>query len=415
MEIFRAALAAADPEKAVARVVSFDGRVLTVARRRYDLSRYDRIRVIGAGKASRAMARALERILGRRIEGGWINVPDGGDAPLGRIKLNAASHPVPDSRGENGARRILEIAREAGPRDLLLCVISGGASALLPLPAGPLRLAQKQELTRALLASGATIHEMNSVRKHLSHIKGGQLAEAASRATTVALILSDVTGDDLATIGSGPTVPDQTTIEDARRILHRYGIAEPAGLHETPKHAFERVQNVIVGSNTLALDAAAREARKLGYKVLLLSSFVEGETREVAKVHAAIAKEILTHGRPIRTPACILSGGETTVTLKGKGKGGRNQEFVLASLLALEGWGPVVTFSAGTDGIDGPTDAAGAIGDSSTVERARKLGLDPARYLDVNDSYHFFQRMEALVKTGPTGTNVMDVRLMLVG
>jgi hydroxypyruvate reductase len=415
LEIFRAALAAADPEEAIYRSVHFDGRVLIAGRHRYDLNRFDRVQIVGAGKASRAMGRALERMLGRRIKGGWINVPDGGGAPLRRIELNAASHPVPDSRGEQGARRILEIAKDSGPRDLLLCVISGGASALLPLPSPPLTLSGKQDLTRRLLAAGATIHEMNTVRKHLSRIKGGHLAQAASRSTMAAFILSDVTGDDLATIGSGPTVPDATTVKDARGILKRYGIAEPPGLHETPKEDFARVQNVIIGSNKLALDAAAKRAKELGYRVLLLSSFMEGETREVAKVHAAIAKEVLTNRRPVRPPACILSGGETTVTLKGQGKGGRNQEFVLAGAIALEGWGPLVLFSGGTDGIDGPTDAAGALADSSTIERARELGLDPVRFLDANDSYTFFERLEALVKTGPTGTNVMDLRMVLIG
>jgi hydroxypyruvate reductase len=414
LEIFRAALRAADPAAAIERTVGFDGRILTAGRRKYDLNRFDRVQILGAGKASRAMAQALERMIGRRIKGGLVNVPDGGDAAVRRVNLNAAGHPMPDARGEAGARKIREIAKEAGPRDLLLCVISGGASALLPLPAPPLTLPAKQRLTRDLLASGATIHEMNTVRKHVSLIKGGQLAQAASRATMITFILSDVTGDDPATIGSGPTVPDPTTVEDARRILKQYGIDEPPGLHETPKVRLGRVRNMIIGSNKLALDAAARQAKELGYHVLLLSSFVEGETREVAKVHAAIAKEVLAHGRPVRRPACILSGGETTVTLRGQGKGGRNQEFVLAGALALEEWGPAVLFSAGTDGIDGPTDAAGALADSSLLGRARSIGLDPLAYLNANDSYTFFERLEALVKIGPTGTNVMDVRMLLL-
>lgn len=416
LEIFRAALVAADPDQAVMRTVKFDGRYLT-AGRRYDLTRFDRIQVIGAGKAGRAMAQALERLLGRRIHGGWVNVPDGA-APLKRLTLHACSHPVPDERGEEGARRILQIAETAGPRDLLLCVISGGASALLPLPSPPLALAEKQEITRRLLASGATIHEMNTVRKHLSGIKGGQLAKAAWPATLISLILSDVPGDDLATIGSGPTVPDPSTVEDALRILNHYGIPGPStALRETPKPgdpALARARSIIIGSNRLALDAAARKARDLGYRPLLLSSFIEGETREVAKVHAAIAKEVLASARPVRRPACILSGGETTVTVRGHGKGGRNQEFVLAAALALEDYGPAVIFSAGTDGIDGPTDAAGAYVDSSTLPRARALHLDPRQYLDNNDSYHFFEQVQALIKTGPTGTNVMDVRMILL-
>jgi hydroxypyruvate reductase len=416
LEIFRAALAAADPDQAVQRAVKFDGRYLT-AGRRYDLNRFDRIQLIGAGKASRAMAQALERLLGRRLHAGFVNVPDGGATPLRRVTLNAASHPVPDERGEDGARRILQIAQDAGPRDLLLCVISGGASALLPLPAAPLTLAEKQEITRRLLASGATIHQMNTVRKHLSQIKGGQLAKAAWPATLVTLILSDVTGDDLSTIGSGPTVPDPSTARNARDVLEHFKIPAPTALHETPKSGdavFRHVKNLVIGSNRLALDEAARKAKELGYRTLLLSSFIEGETREVAKVHAAIAKEVLTHRRPVRMPACILSGGETTVTIRGDGKGGRNQEFVLAAALALQDFGPAVVFSCGTDGIDGPTDAAGAYVDSSTLARARLLDLDPGQYLNNNDSYHFFERLEALIKTGPTGTNVMDVRMILL-
>jgi glycerate 2-kinase len=413
LEIFRAALSAADPDQAVTRHIQFDGRILTADRRRYDLTKFDRVQVIGAGKASRAMAGALERILGRRIQGGWVNVPDGNAAPLRRLTIHASSHPVPDARGEEGARQILKIAQEAGPRDLLLCVISGGASALMPLPAPPMTLAQKQELTRQLLASGATIHEMNCVRKHLSQIKGGQLAQAASPATMIALILSDVTGDDLATIGSGPTVPDPTTSEDARRILERNRLKVPSSVMETPKAPFHRLQNLIIGSNTLALDAAAKKAKQLGYRPLVLSSYVEGETREVAKVHAAIVKEILAHGRPVKSPACILSGGETTVTLRGQGKGGRNQEFVLAAALALEGFGPAVIFSAGTDGIDGPTDAAGAMADPTTLRRARELGLDAWKCLENNDSYNFFKPLGSLIETGPTGTNVMDVRILI--
>ncbi len=418
VQIFRAALHAADPEQAVLRHLSFDGETLAAGRRRYRLSQFDRIQVIGAGKASASMARAVERLLGRRISGGLINVKDG-DAPrLRRIELNESGHPVPDQRGEQGARRIAEIARAAGPRDLLICLISGGASALMPAPSPPITLAEKQETTRQLLACGATIHEINTVRKHMSGIKGGQLARLASPATVIALILSDVIGDDLDVIGSGPTVADSSTVADAQRIIEKYGLRQPPPFEETPKPgdpAFARVQNLIVGSNRQAIDAAAKQSRELGYRTLVLSTFIEGETRDVASVHAAIAREILVAGRPVRPPACILSGGETTVTVRGKGLGGRNQEFVLAAAMVLEAFGPVTIFSAGTDGIDGPTDAAGAVADENTIARACALGLDARQYLANNDSYHFFERMEALVKTGPTGTNVMDVRILLVG
>jgi hydroxypyruvate reductase len=290
---------------------------------------------------------------------------------------------------------------------LLICLISGGASALMPAPAPPITLVEKQETTRRLLASGATIHEINTVRKHISQIKGGQLAKLASPATVLALILSDVIGDDLDVIGSGPTVADRSTTADAMRIFEKYALPR-LPLHETPK-SLERVENLIVGNNRQAIDAAAKEARALGYRTLVLSTCIEGETRDIASMHAAIVKEILANARPVRRPACILSGGETTVTLQGTGLGGRNQEFVLAAAIALEGFGPFTVFSAGTDGIDGPTDAAGAVADHHTIAR----GPGPRSFLAGNDSYHYFERLNALVKTGPTGTNVMDVRILL--
>jgi glycerate 2-kinase len=417
-QIFRAALEAADPEEAVLRHVSFDGKTLVAGHRHYRLSQFDRIHVIGAGKAGSAMARAVERILGRRISSGLINVPEGGQpAHLRRIALHPSGHPSPNSRGVEGARRILEIARAAGPRDLLICVISGGASALMPTPAPPITLGAKQKVTRQLLACGATIHEINTVRKHISLAKGGQLAKLAWPATLIALILSDVVGDDLDVIGSGPTVPDRSTITDAARVFEKYSIHR-LPLHETPKPRgpdFTRVHNLIIGSNCQAIDAAARQARTLGYRTMVLSTFVEGETRDVASVHAAIVREVLANRRPLRTPACVLSGGETTVTVRGKGLGGRNQEFVLAAVMALDGIGPYTIFSASTDGVDGPTDAAGAIADERTLPRARALALDdPRRFLADNNSYRFFEKLEALVKTGPTGTNVMDVRILLI-
>jgi len=416
LQIFRAALAAADPQEAVLRHLKFDGCTLVVGRRKYSLANFDRIQVIGAGKAASAMTRAVERLLGRRISGGWINVKDGHAGPLRRVQQQECGHPVPDARGVEGARRIAEIAANAGPRDLLIAVISGGASALTPAPSS-MTLAEKQELTKALLACGATIHEINTVRKHLSTFKGGQLARQAYPATVIALILSDVIGDDLDVIGSGPTVADRSTVADARAVLEKYGIAQKVKFHETPKPgdaAFARVQNIIVGSNAQAIDAAYAQAKALGYKTMVLSTRIEGETREVAGVHAAIAKEILASGRPLKRPACVLSGGETTVTLRGDGKGGRNQEFVLAAAMALEGSGEVTVLSAGTDGTDGPTDAAGAIADGLTVEKGRALGLEAAQFLARNDSYRYFERIEGLIKTGPTGTNVMDVRVMLV-
>jgi glycerate 2-kinase len=405
LQIFRAALQAADPYQAVLRHLRLRPKA------------YQNIFVIGAGKASAQMARTVERMLGARITAGEINVKDGHGAKLRRIKINECGHPIPDQRGVAGARRIAQIASQAGPDDLVICLISGGASALLPLPAPSITLAQKQKITRSLLACGASIHEINCVRKHISAIKGGQLARLAYPSTLLTLILSDVVGDDLDVIGSGPTVPDSSTIADARAILSKYGIPNTLHLEETPKpddKVFQKTSNVIVGSNALAVDAAAIEADRLGFNTLVLSTTVVGEAREVAHVHAAIARELQVAGRPVKVPACVISGGETTVTIRGKGLGGRNQELALAAAIDIAGLGDIVILSAGTDGTDGPTDAAGAIADGATLARAQALGLDASAYLTNNDSYHFFQATGDLIKTGPTGTNVADIQLILV-
>jgi glycerate 2-kinase len=419
LQIFRAALNAADPQQAVARQLSFDGRTLLAGTASYNLTAFDRIFVVGAGKASAAMAAAVERMLERNISGGVVNVPDGVSTRLKRIHVQAARHPLPDERGQEGARRMGEIAQQAGERDLVICLISGGASALLPAPASPLTLTEKQTLTRQLLNAGATIHELNTVRKHLSVLKGGQLAALAYPARVLALLLSDVIGDDLDVIGSGPTVGDRSTVADAKAVLTKYGIAETSvEFHETPKPGDARlanVQNLIIGSNRLAVDAAAEKARELGYQAIVLSTTISGETREIASMHAEIAKEIVASDRPAPRPACILSGGETTVTVKGAGIGGRNQEFVLAAAIALDGCADVTVLSAGTDGLDGPTDAAGAMADGGTVARGFAKHLDAKQFLANNDSYHFFEPLDGLLKTGPTGTNVMDVRVLLVG
>lgn len=428
LRIFHAALQAAAPDQAVLRHVAVDRGKLVIGGARYRLSDYRNVSVIGAGKASAQMARPIERLLGARITGGEINVKDGHGAKLRRIRINECRHPVPDARGVAGARRIAAIAGEAGPDDLILCLISGGASALLPLPAPPITLAQKQKTTQLLLHSGASIHEMNCVRKHISRIKGGQLARLAYPATLLTLILSDVIGDDLDVIGSGPTVADRSTFADAHAIFQKYGIWDElpgpvrdridSAREETPKpgdQSLAKTRNVIVGSNALAVDAAVEEARRLGFQAQVLSTFVEGEAREVARVHAAIAREIRSSGRPVPAPACVISGGETTVRVHGKGLGGRNQEFALAAAIDIAGLSNVVILSGGTDGTDGPTDAAGAIVDGTTIERARALGLNAAAFLRNNDSYHFFEATDDLIKTGPTGTNVADVQVVLIG
>jgi len=376
------------------------------------------------------MAMAAQRALGGRIAAGWVNVKNGSGRSRrpSRIVLHECGHPVPDERGIAGAERIAEIVHSAGRNDLVLCLISGGASALLPLPAPPITLEEKQETTRLLLASGADIHEINTLRKHISRIKGGELARLAWPARVESLLLSDVIGDDPGVIGSGPTAPDASTFGDALRILDRYRIRKrvPASVRarieqgargeipETLKPGdpiLARVRNTVIGSNRLALAAAARRARELGFRMMVLASEIQGETREVARMHAAIAREICRIGQPLRPPACVISGGETTVTLHGRGLGGRNQEFVLAAAMDIAGLPETVIFSAGTDGTDGPTDAAGAIADGATLSRKPNAG----EYLANNDSYYYFETLGDLVKTGPTHTNVMDVHLILIG
>jgi glycerate 2-kinase len=430
-KIFLHAVRAADPQSILSSRVSLRQNVLCIGNRKYPLSRYQRIWVAGTGKASAAMAGSLEKILGPRISGGLINVKYGHGQRLKKIRIQEAGHPLPDEKGLEGAREMVRMLSRLSEGDLVIFLISGGGSALLPYPKAGITLAEKQATTNLLLSCGATIQEINALRKHLSALKGGGLAKIVYPATLVALILSDVIGDPLDAIASGPTVPDPTTFEDCARILDRFDLWEkipPAvAAHiregaegkreETLKEgdpAFEKVYNLIVGNNLLALKAAKKAAQALGYRTLLLSSLVEGETREVAKVHAAVAKEVLLSGNPVPPPACVISGGETTVTLKGKGKGGRNQEFVLAAALEIAGWENLLVLSAGTDGTDGPTDAAGAFADGKTLQRGKTMGLDPWSFLKENDSYSFFQKLGDLLITGPTGTNVMDLRIFLV-
>ncbi len=421
-----------NPVEAVERHLRVEGETLLVDGIPYPLKGTGEVRVVGMGKASAVMAKPLTELLGDRISGGIIIVKYGHRYPLSGIRVVEAGHPVPDEAGLRGTEEIIQLLANTKPEDLVFCLISGGGSALSPAPADGLSLGDKRDVTRRLLDCGATIHEINSVRKHLSRIKGGRLARLAQPATLISLILSDVIGDDLDTIASGPTVPDPSTYYDCLRILTRYNLGEvipqsalrhlEAGargeIPETPKAhdpAFRKTQNVVVGSNALAVKAAREKAAALGYNSLILSSFVEGETREVARVHAAIAKEILRTGNPVPRPACVISGGETTVTVRGSGKGGRNQEFALAAALQIENLHQVLILSGGTDGTDGPTDAAGAMADGQTVDRGRSRGLDAEAHLARNDSYNFFQPLEDLLMTGPTLTNVMDLRLVMVG
>ena len=383
--IFAAAIRAADPVAAMRAHWSIDP------------DKYRKIYVLGAGKAAAVMAAEAERILGSRITAGAVNTKQGhGPLHLTRIEVTEAAHPIPDQAGVHGAERIAALASMAAEGDLVLFLLSGGASALLPLPVEGLSLEEKQDITQSLLDRGATIHQMNTVRKHLSRTKGGQLAAMAQPAEVIALILSDVVGDNLEVIGSGPTAADPTTVPDAEAVLRHFAIEIPGVLRETPKQS--AATNLIIGSNRQALEAASQQAQKLGYLPRIVSSTVEGEAREVARTIAAM---------PAEPGTCLIFGGETTVTLQGTGKGGRNQELALAAAIAIRGERNVVILSGGTDGTDGPTDAAGGIVDGDTADRNAQAALDN------NDSYHYLKNRGALLITGPTGTNVMDIQLRL--
>jgi len=433
-QILLAALEAADPASAIKRAVTLEGASLKVGEQSLNLSDYDRVIAVGAGKAGTPMAQALEDILGDRLAGGIVVVKDGHGGKTKKIRIFEASHPVPDERGVAAGSKIAAFLQDnAGPKSLVFCLLSGGGSALLVSPAPGVTLADKQDTTRLLLACGADIAEINSIRKHLSQLKGGGLARLAGESRVVSLIVSDVVGDRLDTIASGPTVPDHSTWGDCREILGRYGIWEqtPVSVREriqlgldgefpdTPKPGepqLSKVLNLIVAGNRQALDYASAKAKELGYAPLILSSTIEGETYDVARMHAAMTREVRQTGHPLAPPCCLISGGETTVTLgDNPGKGGRNMEFALACALDLEGLDKVLALSAGTDGTDGPTDAAGAQADGDTASRARKKGLAPRDFLQRHDAYNFFQPLGDLIMTGPTRTNVMDIRLMLIG
>ena len=431
-EIFDAAVKAVDAEQCVRQFVSLDGDILHVADQTYDLNAYRRILVIGTGKASPQMGVALEDVLGDRISGGVMNTKYEHALPLKHIDVVECGHPVPDEAGVDGVLRMVKLLEDADEETLVICLISGGGSALAPAPAEGLTLADKQETTSLLLACGANIVELNAIRKHLSRLKGGGLARAAFPARVVALMLSDVIGDPVDVIASGPTVPDTATFKTCMDILDKYELIDKipqsvrdrleAGLagniDDTPKpgdEALSRVQNVVVGSNGLAVAAANQKAKNLGYNTLVLSTRIEGEAREVAYVYAGIAKEIVTSGQPIEAPACVIAGGETTVLVRGDGKGGRNQEIPLSGAIQLSGWDRVVLFSGGTDGTDGPTDAAGAIADGLTITRAEEMGIFALAHLKNNDAYNFFKPLDDLIITGATGTNVADVAFVMVG
>jgi hydroxypyruvate reductase len=430
--VFDAAVAAVDPFRAVHRNLALRRGAVRVGGRKVALGAGARLVAVAVGKAAAPMMAAAEAVLGDRLAAGLCVTKRGYGRSLSRARLLEAGHPVPDEAGLAAAGEVEALLAGGREGDLVLVLISGGGSALLPAPAQGVTLAEKQSVTSLLLASGADIGEMNCVRKHLSRLKGGGLCRRAAPARVATLVLSDVVGDPLDVVASGPTVPDPTTFADALAVLDRRGLRErvpPAALArleagargeipETPKPGdpvFRGGPPLLVGSNRIAVEAGARRARSLGYRPVVLSTSVTGEAREVAQVLAAVAREARASGRPARPPCCLLSGGEPTVTLRGGGKGGRSQELALSAALALEGVAGVALLSAGTDGTDGPTDAAGAICDGATAARARALGLDPRRHLDGNDAYPLFAALGDLVVTGPTQTNVMDLHVIAVG
>ncbi len=437
VQILGAGIAAADPGRAVHRVVSREGAWLEVDAALYDLSAIRRVVVVGAGKGSARMAAALEAILGDRISAGVVTTKYGYREPLQRITLVEAGHPLPDDAGVQGAARIADLAAGAAESDLVFVVISGGGSALLPMPASGITLAEKIATTDLLLRSGATIAEVNTVRKHLSGIKGGQLARQAAPARVVTLILSDVLGNPVDAIASGPTVPDPTTFAEALAVVDRFGLrpkvppsvrrhldqGAAGGAPETPKPGdpiFAGTQTVIVGDITLAAVAAVERAEALGYQTRLCATAVEGEARDVGVRFGAMVRDARhdVRGAPSGSSAvgvCLVMGGETTVTVRGSGRGGRNQELALGAAEPIAGLPQTLIAAFGTDGTDGPTDAAGAVADGTTVERARAAGLDPAAALSNNDAYSFFDGLGDLIVSGPTNTNVNDLWLGLVG
>ncbi len=427
--IWQASLEAAHPDVCIPRALESTGRGFRVGGKEYTVP--GRLIVIGAGKAGAGMAQAVEGILGERVSTGLVITKYGHRLPTRRIEVLEAGHPVPDRAGELAVGRMRQILDGLSPADVVLCLISGGGSSLLPAPAPGISLEQKQEVTSRMLRAGADIRELNAVRKHLSAIKGGQLMEWAAPAQVVSLIMSDVIGDPLDFIASGPTAPDTTTFADALGIVRKYEIDIPepvlkrlesgsrGDVRETPKFGnpiFDRSHNHIVANNRLLTEVAAAKARELGFGTLVLSSEIEGEAREVGRLFASVAREIGSSGNPLNPPACILAAGETTVTVRGRGRGGRNQEMALAWAVGMRDWPhPVCFASVATDGTDGPTDAAGGLVDPLTCSRSIELNHEPMTFLRANDSFTFLDAVGDLIVTGPTHTNLMDLQILLAG
>jgi glycerate-2-kinase len=429
--IWEAALSAANPATCIRNFVHINGDGLTIGKTRIPLR--GKLIVVGAGKPSAKMAQVIEEILGSFITGGLVVTKYGHALPLERIRLVEAGHPIPDAAGMRAVKETRELLKGLTKDDVVLCLMSGGGSALWPAPAEGITLEEKQEVTYLLLRAGATIRELNAVRKHLSAMKGGELARWAAPAQVISLIISDVIGDPIDFIASGPTAPDTTSYSDALAAIQKYGIEvaesvkdrlqEGARGHipETPKPGdpvFKQVENHIIANNRLLIDAAVEKARELRFNTLILGTEVEGEAKDVGRFFAAIAREIGRSGNPIPTPACILAAGETTVTVRGHGVGGRNQEMALAWAIAMASRtsaAPACFASVATDGTDGPTSAAGGLVDQLTCARAVELGLVPLKFLRGNDSSNFLKATGDLIVTGPTQTNLMDLQILLVG
>lgn len=429
-KLITAGLSAVDPYHALLKQVTLDGRSLRVGHRTYNLSRIDRTVIVGAGKASARMAQALEILLGPRLDDGLVIVKTGHTLATKRIALLEAGHPIPDRAGLRATQQLLRLTQRLTPRDLLIVLLSGGASSLLPAPVAGVTLPDKQRTTRLLLRSGATINEINVVRKHLSLIKGGGLA-TSTRAKIVTLVLSDVIGDDLGSIGSGPTASDCSTFADAVDVLRRYRSwratpetvrryldrgrkGEVAETLKPGSQQLRRVQHHIIGNNRIMLEAVARTAQQANLHTKIVSHPITGESRIAAKQLTDLAKAMIQGHGTLKRPCCVIAGGETTVTVTGRGKGGRAQEFAASAAFEIAGLPNTWVVALGTDGTDGPTDAAGAIVNGDTVARAKKLGIDLRSSLNRHNTYPALKSLGCHIHTGPTGTNVNDLYLLLL-
>jgi hydroxypyruvate reductase len=436
--IYTAAIAAVEPEQVVSDFLKRRGSELQAGDTTYNLDEYRNVYLVGTGKAGAPMASAVETVLGDHLKAGYVVVRRGGKpAQLSKTVIRASNHPIPDENGHTAARGLIRFLKNnVSERDLLLVIISGGGSALLPAPVEQITLEEKQRTTEILLKSGATIQEINAIRKHLSRLKGGRLLEHAAGCRVVTMMLSDVAGDDPASIASGPTVPDRTTFGQCLDIIAAYNISEALpqqvvdyltegaegqkpDIRETLTKGdarFDLVQNSIIGNNLIGLRAARQTAEKLGFPALVLTSSLEGNTADLASFYASMAREVLQSGNPLPAPCCILSGGEPTVRVTGSGKGGRNQELSLCFLNQFEDNDrpPILFASVGSDGIDGPTEAAGAWVTPGCALKAKALGLAPGEFLSRNDSFHFFEKLGNLIITGETQTNVMDFQILLI-